>query len=143
MPLFTNDKKMAYDIENHRYVLTDDGFKAYSGYSLREKLDTESKDQDLTVKFFLERASENVYGLLTSMARNERSCLCYLAQPENRQRIYQCLCREASDMMVNNADLSESNKDGKPSCSVGLQNLLEPLYGNYPFWMGFSYGEDY
>lgn len=141
--LYSNDSKMKYDIENHRYVLTDDGFKAYSGYSLKEKLDVESKDQDLTIDFFLNRASENVYGLLLSMAENEQAALCFLALNVNRNKIYNALCREASDMMVNNDDPSEQSKDGKPVCSLGLQVIIETLYGRFANWMDYKFGEDY
>jgi len=143
MPLYSDDVKMKYDLASHRYVLTDDGFKAYSGYSLKEKLDVESKDQDLTVAFFLNRVSENVYGILLSLAENDRASQCFLALSENRTKIYNALCREASDMMVNNDDPSEQAKDTKSPCSVGLQIIIETLYGRFANWRDYTYGEDY
>lgn len=141
--LYTNDDNMTYDLENHRYTLTENGFKKYSGYSLSGKLDTEDVDQTLTIKFFLNRVSENVYGIILSLANNLRSSQCLLAQPNNRQRIYQALCREASDMLVNNRDISEEVRNGSPVCSVGLQILIENLYGQDITWQQYSYGVDY
>lgn len=143
MALYSNDVKMKYDLLNHRYVLTDDGFKAYSGYSLKEKLDVESKDQDLTVAFFLNRVSENVYGILLAQAESERASQCFLALSENRTKIYNALCREASDMMVANDDLSEQSKDAKNPCSIGLQIIIETLYGRFANWRDYTFGEDY
>ena len=141
--LYSSDERMTYDIANHRYVLTDDGFKAYSGYSLKDKLDTGNEDQDATVGFFLRRASENVYGILESQATNRLETDCWLALSENRERVYMALCREASDMMANNDDPSESVKADKPICSFGLQVILEPLWGRYPLWKQFELGVDY
>ena len=141
--LYSSDERMTYDIALHRYVLTDDGFKAYSGYSLTEKLDTGNEDQDATVGFFLRRASENVYGILESQSSNRLETDCWLALPENREKVYMALCREASDMMANNDDPSESLKADKPICSFGLQVILEPLWGRYPLWKQFELGVDY
>lgn len=141
--LYSNDAKMTYDLACHRYVLTDDGFKAYAGYSLKEKLDTGNEDQEATVGFFLNRASENVYGILESHASNKSEADCFLALPTNRQQVYLALCREASDMMANNDDPSESIKADKPICSFGLQVLLEPLWGRFPAWTQYEKGVDY
>lgn len=141
--LYSEDGKMVYDLETHHYVLTDDGFKAYSGYSLKEKLDIGNGDQELTIKFFLNRASENVYGILEGQTPNASETDCFLALPENRERVYRALCREASDMMANNDDPSESTKLDKPVCSAGLQILLEPFWGRFPEWRNYSKGVDY
>lgn len=143
MALYTNDDNMTYDVNNHRYVLTDDGFKAYSGYSLFEKLDTESKDQELTVKFVLNRASEVVYGILLANPRNYKGALCFLAQSEVRQQVYNALCRCVSDMMAQNKDNSEEVKNQAPVISVGLQMLLEGLYGSMLGYQNYTFGEDY
>lgn len=144
MALYTNDDNMTYDLENHRYVLTENGFKKYSGYSLRDRLDLEDMDQDIGVKFFLNRVSENVYGLLQiDPGKNVRSIECYLAIPENRVRVYNALCREASDMMVANKDPSEDAKSSANPCSVGLKIILAPLYGTFALWRDYEYGVDY
>ena len=143
MALYIDDDKMRYDLENHRYVLTEDGFRDYAGYSLRDYLDSEGTNADLAASFFLRRASENVYALLESMATYDRAMECWLALPINRAKIYNALCREASDMLVMNRDPSEEAKDGKPACSIGLQMILEGLYGRYFGYLKYRYGEDY
>lgn len=138
--LYENDQMMKYDLKSHMYVLTEDGFLNGNGYALRGRLDTESADQDLTISFFLRRVSENAYAMLTCMASDVRSTHRFLALPENRERVYRLLCRLASDMMVQNQDSLEGSE--KPAVSVGVQMLMEPLYGNCVDGSE-KYGEDY
>lgn len=107
MPRYFNDNYMTYDLNNHRYVLTEDALLEDYGIDLNSTLDSEGDaNKDKLPERFLKRVSMMLYYYIYSWSQNRDDTEYVISGVDYREDIKQAMEELAYSFLINNTDPS-------------------------------------
>lgn len=107
MANFTNDENMKYDINLHRYVITDEAVASRYGISILDTVDsTSSTDTDQLSARLLSRVAMIIYTYIYRHAAVHDETEYVLSLPRYRQFIEDAELELCYAMLINNTDPS-------------------------------------
>lgn len=122
---YTNDEKMTYDLDMHRYVLNEDYVNRYFNVNLTDILINKTDvNPDAVSKIFLRRVSNVFYNYVYSSAPSPSKLEYVLSLPDYRDGILEAQLEIAYSFIINNRDntilLEDLDKKPLPS---GVENI--------------------
>lgn len=127
MANFENGTDMVYDLESHRYVLTEDYFNNYHNVNLTDILINKTDvDPDAVSRVFLKRVSNVFYNYILSTVPDVEKGEYWFSLPRYRRAIREGMLELGYSFIINNRDntiiLDDSGKTGK-AVPMGVETI--------------------
>lgn len=107
MQHYINDDEMTYNLNQHRYVLTEDYFNTYHNVNLKDLLINGTDiDGDAVARQFLDRVSRQFYTFILSTVPSVEKSQYLYSKSEYRDGIKECMLELGFAFLSNNYDPS-------------------------------------
>lgn len=154
MANYTNTEEMYYDLEKHRYILTEDDIVNKYGIQLTSILDSDSDSNPDTIgERFLNRTSLILYNYIYSWSSDKNATEFVISLPQYRDAIQEAMEELVYGWINNNTDPSIFFQQNPLECiklvpsahTILLNNglLYRGKYMNLPKDYLDTKGEDY
>lgn len=105
MKKYISDEYMEYDIDKHRYILTNEAMEEFYGIDLRAVLNAEGDFNPDTLPYrFLDRVSKQVYNYIYSWAADKNQTEFVISDKSYRQDIQDAMLELAYSYLMENKD---------------------------------------
>ena len=130
MPNYINDDYMTYDLQHHRYVLTQQALMDNRGITLIDYF-SESDNPEMDIEIFLKRCSLELYSFIYKFNIRTRDLKEYiLSLPENRDGIQEALEEFVYAIVKNGTDpnLYFKRDDLNTPVAVAYRGIVKTQY---------------